>query len=776
MKVAQKNFDHAVQRAKRQYWTTQQTELLELCRSDSGSFWKKIGTIGVAKERNPRIPAEVLTDNGIITEDEEGYLRAWRDINFRLFNPNMDGGTEHVRIYNASAAYVEQLDMPITVDEIKSAMKSAKMGKAHGVDNIPAEVLINNECEKAMLLLFNQCFSSGIIPLQWKQGIMNPILKSRDSDPRDPNNYRCITLTCATYKMYCHIFLMRLQAWCDENDIVSDEQNGFRKDRSCAYQLLTLTNTVLTRKHGGNSVFACYVDFSNAYDRINRELLWSKLCNYGIGINYLTALRGIYNEVSGAVRVNGRLTDWFKIHSGLKQGCLLSPTLFNIYINDFITGIKSLNAGIKLDDGDYISILAYADDIVMMSPTPEGLQNMLDYLGQWCEQNCMEVKCSKTKAMHFRKASMNKTDVTFKLGMNEIEIVDSYKYLGLHLNEHMYWNYTAKKVAQAANRSLGLLIAKFKAYGGIPYTCFSTLYDALVDSIIRYGSGIWGYRSFSCISAVQNRASRFFLGVGKYTPNAAVQGDLGWSTSEYRQWMAVTRMWHRVNSLKHERINYKAHAWARRLSLAHVKNWTYHVCAFFRKLNLDVLLTPATLPSKGQTIQLVSTKVSETIEIKWQNDINAPNGRTANTGNKLRTYSTFKQQSGVEQYVLSNMSRTDRSALAKFRCGTAPIRIETGRYQQVPVDQRLCPFACAQVESEVHVLIDCHIYEALRSDVWRAARTHEPLFENFNSSQKLCTIMGFPDMRATGVLCKLILKRRRCFVYYTINNHKFYLI
>ena len=189
------------------------------------------------------------------------------------------------------------------------------------------------------------------------------------------------------------------------------------------------------------------------------------------------------------------------------------------------------------------------------------------------------------------------------------------------------------------------------------------------------------------------------------------------------------------------------------------------MCAFFRKINLELLLNPATLPSKGQTIQLVSSKVSECIAIKWQNDINTPEGRTPNSGNKLRTYRMFKEQFGVEQYVLSNMTRTDRSALAKFRCGTAPIRLETGRYQQVPVDQRLCPFACAQVESEAHIIIDCPIYEDLRSDVWRAARAHEPLFDNLNSSHKLCTIMGIPDIRATGVLCKLILKRRRCLLY-----------
>jgi hypothetical protein len=79
------------------------------------------------------------------------------------------------------------------------------------------------------------------------------------------------------------------------------------------------------------------------------------------------------------------------------------------------------------------------------------------------------------------------------------EVVKVYKYLGLFLTEHLDFNYTAKFVAQAATRSLGLLIAKFKAFGDMHYDCFTKLYDTLVDSAISYGSSVWGYKSYSSL-------------------------------------------------------------------------------------------------------------------------------------------------------------------------------------------------------------------------------------------------------------------------------------
>lgn len=81
-----------------------------------------------------------------------------------------------------------------------------------------------------------------------------------------------------------------------------------------------------------------------------------------------------------------------------------------------------------------------------------------------------------------------------------------------------------------ANRALGAIIAKCRCMGGFPFKCYTKLFESLVLPILTYAAAVWGYKSYSCDNAVFNRACRFYLGVGKYTPKAAVQGDMGWKT------------------------------------------------------------------------------------------------------------------------------------------------------------------------------------------------------------------------------------------------------
>ena len=141
----------------------------------------------------------------------------------------------------------------------------------------------------------------------------------------------------------------------------------------------------------------------------------------------------------------------------------------------------------------------------------------------------------------FAAISMGRTNFNFKCGNGSLEIVDKYVYLGLLLTEHLEFEMTAKCVAQSASRALGLLISKRKLAGGLPYNVYTQLYDSVMSPVINYGACIWGFKSYSCINAVQNRAMRFFLGVGKYTLVAALQGEMGWEPSIAKQWICIGR-------------------------------------------------------------------------------------------------------------------------------------------------------------------------------------------------------------------------------------------
>ena len=183
----------------------------------------------------------------------------------------------------------------------------------------------------------------------------------------------------------------------------------------------------------------------------------------------------------------------------------------------------------------------YAVDIVLFANTAKDLQQMLNLLHNWCSRWGLKVNSRKTKIVHYRPSSQKRSCFAFKCGDQQLEITDKYRYLGLWFTEDLDFDFMVKQVAAAAQRSLGLLIAKAKAIGGFTHEQFTQLYSSLVQSVIDYGVCVWGHSEFSCINAVQNRAMRFFLGVNSKAPNTAVVGEMGWIPSCVHQWSCIAR-------------------------------------------------------------------------------------------------------------------------------------------------------------------------------------------------------------------------------------------
>ena len=195
--------------------------------------------------------------------------------------------------------------------------------------------------------------------------------------------------------------------------------------------------------------------------------------------------------MKSCVHINGMSTDFFDVKCGLKQGCLLSPLLFNLYIDDLICDMNLLNIGIKIDEK--ICILLYAADVILIADTEEDLQTLLKCLHDWSERNGLKINKDKSKIVHFRRPSVTRSRRSvsnFSCGDSNLELTQQYKYLGLILQEHLDYSVTAKAVAQSASRALGLLIAKAKAYGGFPFGTFTRLYDSTVNWVISYGASI----------------------------------------------------------------------------------------------------------------------------------------------------------------------------------------------------------------------------------------------------------------------------------------------
>lgn len=737
-----------------------QSELENECNIDQNRFWKSIGKIGVHKSRDQDIPLEVINQDGSTSTSINEVLNKWRADFSGLLNCNVqyaeDGETQVPESGSArDSAFFED---NISILEVKRAVEGASRGKASGVDLIPSEVLKNDVSVLFLHVLFNVCFNKGTVPAIWGKCVIKPIPKSSSTDPRDPLSYRGIALASAVYKLYCSVINERLTKWAESRHIIADEQNGFRKKRSTTDHISSLTSIIDTRKKLKQSTFCAFIDFRKAYDTINRTKLWRRLSEVGVSGKLFRSIKSLYSSVTSCVRINNLHTDWFDVKCGLRQGCILSPVLFNLYVNDIAQYLKALGKGVKCDD-DNVCILMYADDIVLLAETEQDLQILLNALYGWCSSNGMIVNGNKSKIVHFRNPSVRKTDFTFRCGNDVLETVDKYTYLGLLLSEHLDFDLTAKHVAQSASRALGLLISKCKLAGGLPFNVYTKLYDSVVSSIIKYGASIWGFKSYSCINAVQNRAMRFFLGVGKYTPVAALQGEMGWEPNSIKQWNCIGRFYVRISCTSNSRLNKRIALWASSKASSQCRNWFYIVRKRFSSLHLvnDLRLDR---PVSLKVVRDLHDAAMGEFKDSWYINVHNAVGPSKKGRNKLRTYGMFKSVCETEVYCKMILPLRHRAALAKFRCGVAPLQIEIGRFENRPLEERKCPF-CNEVESEMHVLLFCSLYDDFRIELFNRALAIKSDFNTLTAENMLIFLFSNQDMiRYIAKTCYSILQRR----------------
>ena len=408
-----RQFEKMNKKAKRAYQLGEQQRLLDLHTShNTRDFWREIGKIGIQNERKGRIPMEVVDSDGNLSSNTETVISRWKNDFEQLFaestNPNYDDRhLENIKramdenIIPSVDTDISMLNQPITRTEVERSIYRAKLKRATGLDGIPAEVLRNPVCIDLLYKIISFCFENGTVPNEWNTGIIKPIPKSDASDPRNPLCYRGICLISIPCKIYADVLNQRLSNWIENNNIVEDEQNGFRQKRSCLEHIYALYSVINKRKQEKQSTYICFVDAKKAFDTVQRDCLWYKLMSVGIKGKILNALQSFYTNVQCAVRINDYFTPLIAVSQGVKQGCKLSPTLFSLYINDLASDIKQMNLGVDIDELQ-LSILLYADDIALIAPDADSLQLMLDKLQDWCSRWRLTVNSDKTKIVHFR--------------------------------------------------------------------------------------------------------------------------------------------------------------------------------------------------------------------------------------------------------------------------------------------------------------------------------------------------------------------------------------
>jgi len=253
---------------------------------------------------------------------------------------------------NIIGRYQNPLDYPITEKELMDKIQALPTKKARGPDGILNEMLknINAKFKLAITKLFNLVLSVGHFPDSWNRGLITPIFKSGDTS--DPNNYRGICVSSNLGKMFCSIINTRLVHFLTEHNVLSKSQIGFLPKFRTSDHIFTL-HTLIDKYINQNKtqIFACFVDFQKAFDSIWHEGLLSKLLESGIGGKTYNIIKTMYSNNQCAIKIGNKHTEFFTQGRGVRQGCPLSPTLFNIYINELAKLLEESAApGLTLHD------------------------------------------------------------------------------------------------------------------------------------------------------------------------------------------------------------------------------------------------------------------------------------------------------------------------------------------------------------------------------------------------------------------------------------------
>ena len=651
------------------------------------------------------------------------------------------------------------LNQPISLGEVRKAIFKSKNNKAFGVDHIPSEVYKNENSVYLWHTFFNYCFSTGLIPDIWNKGLIKPIPKGTGMDKRIPLNYRGICLTITISKIYSSILNTRLLEYLETHEKLIDEQNGFRKLRSCIDHLYVLTSIIRNRKTQGLSTYVCYIDFAKAFDKVDRDCLFVKLVQAGVTGNMYWAIRSLYNDPSLSILLNSTQTEWFNTTCGVKQGDNVSTSLFGLYINDLAQELNGLNLGIHLDEGLDVSILLYADDLALLSDNMGNLQQMMDIVKNWCFKWRMSINTSKTKIVHYRKKSVDRSTFVLKMGNTVVNYCSEYKYLGCVLNEFLDYNVTSDILAKAASRALGSIVSKYKQHKGLDYDSYTKLYHTCVCTVMDYGSAVWGYKNYNKPNTVHNRAVRTFLGVHKFASVPAMSGDMGWSDPINRRKLEIIRFWIKINNMDDDRLTKKVYNWDKVI----VQNsWSNDVQNILYDCNLGHLYDsndPTSIMCKTQILSTVKSKLLSQQKSKWEENVLSQD--------KLRFYRLFKNSFEVENFVKISLTCSQRSLLCQLRYSTLPLRIETGRYNKIPVHERLCQFCNGNyVESENHFLFQCTLYTSFRQDFYQDVNNIMVNFHTLNNVNKLQIIFSKSSIvRKFAIYLDRCIKQRSSVLY-----------
>ena len=429
----------------------------------------------------------------------------------------------------------------ISEDVVLERLSHLDERKATGPDKISAKLLrmVAPAVAASLTSLLNHSLSQGSFPAQWKEASVTPVPKPGDKFTM--NNYRPISVIPVLAKVFEGIVHCQLYYYLEVNDILKEEQNGFRPKRSTQDVLLKTVDDWKKALDQGEIVATVLIDLSKAFDTINHKLLLEKLHAYGIRGTEWAWFSDYLSGRKQRVVLDGVSSEWAQVTMGVPQGSILGPLLFLVFINDLVDAIEDCTVNLYADD-----TTIYSSD---KDPVALGCRVEADIsrLAHWIQLNGMKMNVAKTQLMVLsqRGKRHEAESVQVKIDDVQLEKQDCVKYLGAMIDKDLSWKPHIERMHKQCMSKLAV-IRRSGAY--LPCHIRRMLYLAFVLPHLDYCSVVWNFCGATLIKQVeriQNYALRMILRKPPRTASEPLRQTLRLTTLEKRRHYAMLSQVHR---------------------------------------------------------------------------------------------------------------------------------------------------------------------------------------------------------------------------------------
>jgi hypothetical protein len=445
-------------------------------------------------------------------------LSRWRVHYQQLFTESCRGFDTSLDAYikripeHAHAQVEQQLLDPFSLSDLIVTWSRVNRSAAQGIDHLPTQLLgisardENNNLQypvlQALVPFFNAILHTHNMPDIWNISIIKPIYKNK-GEIDDPTSFRPISLSSSCYRMFMAALTFRLERILIQHSIIPDTQYAFTEKRNCNHAVTVLHHAVMAMDDS-LPIAAAFIDLKQAYDRVQHDMLFHTLQVIGLPVPFIDIVRRSYEAAQFTVQTSCGFTPLVQYSRGVKQGCPMSPLLFNIYFAtvDRYLAVHAQNIGLEIGFTSLLRAIYYADDVVLLARSWQHLQTLLDTFEQCTSKLGMMVNPAKSAVLIFNSPNTRTGQIMSVKG--PIFLAQEYCYLGTVVNPIFKWDLARKHRANLAEHDRDVVQSYLKSQHLYHMQAIATHFNANVMQTLLYGCPVWGWSFFLNWNLVHN--------------------------------------------------------------------------------------------------------------------------------------------------------------------------------------------------------------------------------------------------------------------------------